>query len=118
MNPIIIEALLVRSETGNVRMILEPYFLDFAHEDIVDVVELPLPRAVSEGSAIAARVTLRPGARLMRLGSAEPYRDALWTRDLPFALITRIGARSEPEPTLLARETAFLDSRGLRDRFS
>ena len=88
MDPIIIEALLVRGEDEHVRVILGPYCMDFDAEDVLGLEEVPLPAGVVEGSAIAARVTLRTGARLLGLGSSSSYREVLWNRGLPFALAT------------------------------
>ncbi len=53
------------------RVILGPYCLDFDADDVLGLEEVPLPAGVVEGSAIAARVTLRTGARLLGLGSSE-----------------------------------------------
>jgi hypothetical protein len=118
MDPIIIEALLVSGEGERVRVILDPYCLDFGADDILDLEELPLPAGITEGDAVAARVTLRPGARLMGLGFAAPYRNLLWHRDLPFALATRPNLFFELDPAMKERENAFLASRGLLERFS
>jgi hypothetical protein len=119
MDPIIIEALLVRGEGEDVRVILEPYCLDFAVDDVIHVEELPLPTGIAAGKAIAARVTLRPGARLRHLGSADRYRFALWSREIPFALATRPLVDFElAAGGMKEREDAFFAARGLRERFS
>ena len=118
MDPIIVEALLVRGEGEHVRVILEPYCLDFQADDVLDLVEVALPPGIAEGEAIAARLTLKPGARLMRLASAAPYRAVLWNRDLPFALATRPTQIFEFDPAMKERENAFLVSRGLQELFS
>jgi len=118
MNPIVVEGLLVRGEGEQVRLILEPYCLDFVADDVLDLVEVPLPHGITEGEAIAARVTLRPGASLVGLGSAAPYRTVLWNRDLPFALATRPTQIFEFDPAMKEREDAFLVSRGLQELFS
>ena len=114
----IIEALLVRGEGEQVRVILAPYCLDFDADDVLDLEELPLPPDVTEGSAIAARVTLKPGARLLGLRSADPYRDVLWNRGLPFALATRHTAIVEVGAAMMERENAFFAARGLTERLS
>ena len=118
MDPMIIEALLVRGEGEHVRVILEPYCLDFDADDVLDLEELPLPPDVTEGSAIAARVTLKPGARLLGLGSADAYRDVLWNGGLPFALATRPTVDFEVDSAMKERENAFFAARGLKERFS
>jgi hypothetical protein len=119
MEPIVIEAFLVRGEDEDVRVILEPYCLDFAMDDVIQVEELPLPPGIGAGKAIAARVTLTPGARLRRLGSAEPYRFALWSREIPFALATRPVVDFElTAGGMTERENAFFAARGLAERFS
>ena len=118
MDPIVIEALLVRGEGEHVRVILGPYCLDFEADDVLDLEEVPLPDGVTEGSAIAARVTLKPGARLLGLGSANAYRDVLWNRGLPFALATRPTVIFEVDSAMKQREDAFFAARGLKERFS
>jgi hypothetical protein len=118
VDPIVIEALLVRGEGEHVRVILGPYCLDFDTGDVLDLEEVPLPAGVTEGSAIAARVTLAPGARLLGLGSASAYRDVLWNRGLPFALATRPAAIFEVESAMKEREDAFFAARGLQVRVS
>jgi hypothetical protein len=118
VDPIVIEALLVRGEGEHVRVILEPYCLDFDAGDVLDCEELPLPSGVMEGNAIAARVTLKPGARLLGLGSADAYRDVLWNRGLPFALATRPAAIFTVDSAMTDREDAFFAARGLQVRVS
>ena len=118
MDPIIIEALLVRGEGEHVRVILGPYCLDFDVNDVLNLEEVPLPRDVTEGSAVAARVTLKPGARLMGLGSASAYRDILWSRRVPFALATRPTAIFHVDSAMKEREDAFFAARGLEEQFS
>ena len=116
MDSIIIEALLVRGEGEHVRMILGPYCLDFAADEVIDLEEVPLPRDVVEGRAIAARVTLKPGARLLGLGSSGAYRDVVWDRGLPFALATRPDVIFEVDSPMKEREDAFFAARGLKAR--
>jgi hypothetical protein len=118
VDPIIIEALLVRGEGEHVRVILGPYCLDFEADEVLNLEEVPLPCGVIEGSAIAARVPLKPGARLLGLGSADAYREVLWNRDLPFALVTRPPEIFEWDLGLTEREAAFFAARGLKERFS
>lgn len=119
MEPIIIEAFLVRGEDEDVRIILEPYCLDFAVDDVIHVEELPLPPGIAAGKAIAARVTLRPGARLRRLGAADPYRFALWSREIPFALVTRpVVDFDVADDGMTEREAAFFAARRLTERSS
>ena len=118
MDSIIIEALLVRGEDQHVRMILGPYCLDVAADEVIDCEEVPLPRGVVEGSAIAARVTLKPGARLLGLGSSSAYRDVLWNRSLPFALATRPDIIFAVDSPMKEREDAFFAARGLTARCS
>jgi hypothetical protein len=118
VNPIIIEALLVRGDGERVRVILAPYCLDFDADDVLDFEELPLPPDVAEGSAVAARVTLRPGARLLGLRSADAYRDVLWNRGLPFTLATRPTVAAEVGAAMVERENAFFAARGLTEPLS
>ena len=118
MDSIIIEALLVRGEGQHVRMILGPYCLDFAADEVIDFEEMPPPRGVVEGSAIAARVTLKPGARLLGLDSSSAYRDVVWNQDLPFALATRPDVIFEVDSPMKEREDAFFAARGLKVRSS
>lgn len=118
MDPIIIEALLVRGADEHVRVVLGSYCLDFEVDDVLDFEELPLPCGVTEGSAIAARLTLKPGARLMALGSADAYRDVLWNCRLPFALATRPTVIFQVDSAMKAREDAFFTARGLKEPLS
>jgi hypothetical protein len=118
MEPIVIEALIVRGEGTRVRVILEPYCLEFEADEVIDLDELPVPHGVAAGSAIAARITLTPGARLLHLGSADPYRGVLRSRDIPFALVTRPPLDFELDPAMRQREHAFFTSRGLEVRLS
>jgi hypothetical protein len=113
MEPIVIEALVVRGEGARVRVILDPYCLEFKVDDVIDLEELPLPHGVAAGSALAARITLTPGARLLHLGSVDPYRAVLWRRDIPFAVVTRPTVDFELDPAMKERESAFFKSRGL-----
>jgi len=118
VDPIVIEALLVRGEGECVRVILGPYCLDFEADDVLTLEEIPLPCGVTEGSAIAGRVTFKPGARLLGLSSANPYRDVLWSRAVPFALAARPTAIFEADHTMKEREEAFFAARGLTERIS
>ena len=118
MDPIVIETLLVTGEGECVRVILGPYCLDFEADDVLHLEEMPLPCGVTEGSAIAGRVTLKKGARLLDLRSANPYREVLWSRALPFALATRPTATFEVDRTLKEREEAFFAARGLTEPIS
>jgi hypothetical protein len=119
MDPIVVEALLVKGEGEDVRVILEPYCLDVGVDDVVQVEELPLPPGIAAGGAIAARVTLKPGARLRRLGSADAYRDVLWRRAIPFPLAARAVVDVEvADDGMRERENAFFAARGLEERFS
>jgi hypothetical protein len=114
----IIEALLVRGADEHVRVVLGPYCLDFEADDVLGFEEVPLPDDVTEGSAIAARLTLKPGARLLALGSSDAYREVLWNCRLPFALATRQTVIFQVDSTMRAREAAFFAARGLKERVS
>jgi hypothetical protein len=114
----VIEALLVKGENDQIRVILGPYCLDFEAGDVVDLEEMPLPSGVIEGAAIAARVTLGSGARLVGIGSADAYRDVLWRREIPFSLATRQIAVFKADAAMKERENAFFAARGLRERLS
>jgi hypothetical protein len=116
VDPIIIEALLVTGGCERVRVILGSYYLDVEADDVLDLEEMPLPDGVVPGSAIAARVTLKPGARLQGVGSATAYRDALY-RGLPFALTTRPTVVFAAD-SMKVREDAFFAARGLKERFA
>jgi hypothetical protein len=116
VDPIIIEALLVTGEGERVRVILGSYYLDIEVDDVIDLEEMPLPDGVVEGSAIAARVTLKPGARLQGVGSATAYRDLLY-RGRPFALTTRPTVVFAVD-SMKAREDAFFAARGLKERLA
>ena len=118
MEPIIVEALLVQAPGERVRLILDPYCLEFELEDVLDLEELPAPTGLAEGSAIPARVTLKPGARVLRISPAAAYREVLWQRRLPFALATRPTLIFEAQAEMRKREVAFFAARGLSDELS
>ena len=84
----------------------------------LDFEEVPLPSGVIEGSAIAARLTLKPGARLLALGSSDAYRDVLWNGRLPFALATRPTVIFQVDSAMKEREDAFFTARGLKERLT
>jgi hypothetical protein len=117
-DPIVICALLVQGEPEQVRLILDPYCLDFDLQDVLDVTELPPPAGLAEGSAIHAKVTLKRGAALLQIASAQPYRDLLWQRRTPFALATRAHEVFTTTPSLVGREQAFFAQRGLTELLS
>jgi hypothetical protein len=116
MDPIIVEALLVKAPGGRVRIILEPYCLELELEDVLALEELPAPASLIEGSAIPARVTLKPGARVLRISPAAPYREVLWKRRVPFALATRPTVIFDAPLEMKRRENAFFAARGLSDK--
>jgi hypothetical protein len=118
MDPVIFEALLVKAPGKRVRVILAPYCLDFEIADVLDVEELLLPTGLIEGSAIPARVKLKPGARLLKISSADPYGDALWKRRIPFALATRSTLIFDAQSEMKRRENDFFRARGLEDKLS
>jgi hypothetical protein len=118
VDPIVIEALLVRGERDQVRIILGPYCLEFDADDVLDLEEMPLPRGATEGTAIAARVTLKPGARLLGLDSTNAYQELLWNGESPFALATRPTIALQLDAAMRARENAFFAARGLKERLS
>ena len=118
MNPIVIETLLVAGEGDCVRVILGPYCLDFDADEVLNLEEMALPCGVIEGSAIAGRVTLKAGARLLGISSADCYRDVLWSHAVPFALAVRSTAIFEVDRTLKEREEAFFAARGLTELIS
>jgi hypothetical protein len=115
MDPIIFEALLVQAQAECLRVILGPYCLEFAAADVDDVQELPPPAGLVEGSAIAARVTLQAGARVMRIASAGAYHALLWKHRLPFALASRPNLIFDSQPAMRRAEEAFFAARGLRE---
>jgi hypothetical protein len=118
MDPIVVEALLVKAPDECVRMILEPYCLDFDLADVLDVEELAAPSDLIAGSAIPARVKLKAGARLLRISLAAPYREVLWKHRIPFALATRPTVVFDAQPEMKKREDAFFDARGLTAKLS
>lgn len=118
MNPIQFEALLVKAENGYIRAILEPYCLEWIAEDVLDVEELPPPEGLIEGSAIAARVTLKPAARMTRITPSAAYRPHLWRKRLPFALATRTEVIFDDQPAMKRAEQKFFAARGLQDGLS
>lgn len=116
-HPITMEGLLVQGPAERVRIILEPYCLDFEIGDVSEMEELPLPTHLIEGSAIPARVKLRIGARLLQFSSAEPYQHVLWKRRVPFALATQLAPEVQ-KAELKKREDEFFRARGLSERAS
>ena len=118
MEPIMVEALLVQAPGERVRLILDPYCLEFELADVLEVEELPAPADLVQGSAIPARVTLKPGARVMRISPATAYAEVLWQRRLPFALATRPTLIFEAQADMKKREAAFFAARNLSDKLS
>ena len=118
MESIVVESLVVQAPGDRVRLILEPYCLEFDLADLQKLEELPAPAGLIEGSAIAARVTLVPGARVLRISPSAPYREALWERRLPFALATRPAVIFEAQAPMRQREVEFFAARGLSDTLS
>lgn len=118
MSQIQFEALMVQAEKDCVRVILDPFCLEWLAEDVLDVEELPPPEGLIAGSAIPARVTLRAGARMTRLAPSSAYRSLLWKERLPFALVTRTEAIPCDDSTLTAAEDEFFAARGLKDQLS
>lgn len=116
MQEIVVEALLVQAPGGCVRLILEPYCLEFRLADVLSLEELAPPPGLIEGAALPARVTLRPGAGVQRIAGVEPYRELLWKRRVPFALATRRAVLFDEQPEMRQRERAFFAARGLSDK--
>jgi hypothetical protein len=116
VEPIVVEALLVKAPGERVRIVLDPYCLEFELGEVLDLEELPSPTGLIEGSAIPARVTLRPGARVLRISSAAAYREALWKHRVPFALATRPNLIFDAQSEMKRREDAFFAARGLSDK--
>lgn len=118
MKPIVLDALLVQAEPDCLRLVLGPFCLDFLQADLVEVEELAAPADLVPGSAIAARLTLQAGARLMRLSLADAYHARIWKRPLPFAFATRPDAIPADEDIMLEAERVFFTARGLTEVLS
>jgi hypothetical protein len=115
MNPIVFDALLVRGEGRTVRAIVDSICLELDAEDVIAIAELPAPAALIEGAAIPARVTLRGGARLLKVAPAAAYRERLFRQRLPFSLATRQHPATGDDGELRRAEDAFFAARGLGD---
>jgi hypothetical protein len=99
-----IEAILVRSHPGQVRLVLDKIVLDLDERDVVDVTLLPPPPHLVARAAQPVRIELRAPARLLHVGNADPYDEVIWAHGQLFALRTR---RNE-HPTLVDGD--FLES--------
>lgn len=109
-----LDALLVKTPTHHVRLVLQPYFLDVDPCDIELIQELELPTGIPVGSAIAARVTLREGTRLFQIGSSSIYDSVLFADEAPFVFATRDDQEAKVDDRLLkAREREFFSRRGI-----
>ncbi len=112
MKSIVVEALLVRAEDHGVRLIVGDLCLEFSRDDVIAAEQLPTPEGLVEGSAIAAKVTLRPRAPVVRIASSRAYLPLLFATRLPFSLSSRQPVHSD-DSEILKAEAAFLATRGL-----
>ncbi len=95
MDPIIIEALLVRGEGEHVRVILEPYCLDFQADDVLDLEEVPLPPGITEGES-----DRRPGD-----AQARRPPDAVWVPPHPIGMCYGTAISPSPWPRAPTRSS-------------
>jgi hypothetical protein len=110
---LVVEGLLVKAPPQRVRIILAPYCLEFDCDDVVSIIELPLPEQIIPGRAIAVRVELVACARLLRIALADSYDAFLWKRPVPFGIATRRPPTLENQQRIRQLEEAFKSANGL-----
>ena len=111
---LIVQGLLVSSSPGQIRMILDGLWMEFAAEDVIDAEELPPPEMLRPSAAVHVRLWLRPGIQLLGVGASEQYRESLFISREPFAIAVRHGeVRIARAPKYSALEAKYLDAHGL-----
>ncbi|MDE2371786.1 MAG: hypothetical protein KGN16_22655 [Burkholderiales bacterium] len=113
MQPLVIEALILKSPDDLVRVIVGKHCLDFPPADVLDLHELPAPSGLIPGRAVYARLTLRSGATLMRIASAQDYEPLLWAWRRPFPYATRPERSVDGDAHMAEQEQAYFRERGI-----
>jgi hypothetical protein len=109
---IILEGLQVDAPPGRVRLVLFPYCVEVAQEDVLSVAALPERDGYDRTRATAVRAEVAAGARLFALADATPYDDLLTQRQ-PFAVSARGRHTFDPDGDGLAsHEAAFFQRHG------
>jgi len=88
-----IEGIMVAGHPGQIRLLVDQAVIDLNEDDVVSASELPGSLGLEERIAQPVRLVLRRGARLLDVGTSEPYRDVVWQQVELFAMRTR---REEP----------------------
>ena len=111
---ITVEGFVVGGTDNTVQVVLPPYLLEFAQADVFAMDELPPLPLQNTAVCVAARLTLRRGARIMAMRSAAELESRMWIRRRPFAFVTR---PTEPDLTgesaYARREQDFFANLGL-----
>jgi len=103
-----VSGFLLRGEDNAVRLVSGGLCLDLLAEDVLAVEEQPLPDGLARSVAIPVRMTLRAGARVLRLCVADMYVPLLFKKRVPFAMRTRLERPDVPVSSSFARlEAAY-----------
>lgn len=84
-----VEGILVASNEGEVRLLIDQLAIDLDENDVVSAEELPAPPHLRPSVAQLVRLELQRGARLLRLSSGDVYGDVICERGQLFAVRTR-----------------------------
>jgi len=112
----LLEGILVASDPGRVRLVLDQIALDIDELDVLNVSALPAPPLLVQRVATVVRLELRRPTRLLHVGDASAYEDVIWRRGQLFSLRTRRNSPADPVGhAFMAQEREFLARYGLAD---
>ena len=109
-----LEGILVASDPGRVRVLLDEVVLDVDERDVLHVDLLAAPPFLREHVAKAVRLELRCPTHLLHVGDGSAYEQVVWRRGEPFSLRTRReGDFQGLSKTYLAQEKEFYERYGI-----
>ena len=109
-----VEGFLVAADDRAIRLVMPPYVLDFARDAVCEIQERPSLPTQDTSVGIAVRVTLRTGAGVLGMSSADDIEARLWRTRRPFAMLTRPSTPpSNDDGTYAELEQRFLASHGI-----
>jgi hypothetical protein len=109
-----IEGILLRGSSGGLELIVGHYILEFAREDVLEVVELVVPKGVTMNDCCLVRAELAGRACLLSVRPLDPERHRLAVGEIPFSLAVRQRmAQGFDSPRFKALERVFLEERNL-----
>lgn len=109
----------LRAAAGTFRVVTGALALEFAHDDVLEILEIAdaapeSPASASLGLAIPVRLRLKPGARLFGCSPAAAYLPLLERPVEPFAyLVRKTPPAMQPAPRWRAIEQAYRERCGL-----